>query len=153
MQTPTPSAGSIERPAGAWTIGQLARRAALAPETLRHYERLGLVEPARRSHSNYRLYDAAALRRLEFIRRAQVLGFSLPEIAQLLGLHAQRDESGDMAQVHAIARQRLLQIEQRMADLRRLHDGLQQLLDACPGHGKLDDCPILGALCGPKEQP
>ncbi len=137
---------STDRPL---TIGQLARRAELAPETLRHYERLGLVEPSRRTDSNYRLYDADAVRRLHFIRRAQSLGFSLPEIRQLLGLHAQG--AGDMAQVRAIAEQRLRQIEQRLADLHSLRAGLEQLLQACPGHGALADCPILAALCGPED--
>ena len=131
------------------TIGQLAQRAELATETLRHYERLGLIEPSRRSASNYRLYDAQALRRLRFIRRAQALGFSLPEIRQLLDLH--RRGEGDMAQVRAIAEQRLRQIEQRMADLQRLRDGLQQLAGACPGHGALGQCPILAALCSEEE--
>ncbi len=131
-----------------FTIGQLARHAELAPETLRHYERLGLIEPSRRSESNYRLYDAQALQRLRFIRRAQALGFSLPEIRQLLGLHARGE--GDMSEVRAIAAQRLAQIDQRMADLQRLRDGLQQLLLACPGHGALDACPILAALSAPE---
>ncbi len=133
------------------TIGQLARSAALAPETLRHYERLGLIQPSRRSDSNYRLYDHAALRRLRFIRRAQALGFSLPEIRQLLGLHA--DAAADMAQVRAVAAQRMAEIDQRLADLRRLRDGLQQLLQACPGHGPVSDCPILAALGAPEAAP
>ena len=128
-----------------FTIGQLAQRAELATETLRHYERLGLIEPSRRSPSNYRLYDAQALQRLRFIRRAQALGFSLPEIRQLLELHRQGE--GDMAQVRAVAEQRLRQVEQRMADLERLRGGLEQLIQACPGHGALDACPILAALC------
>ena len=127
------------------TIGQLAQRAELATETLRHYERLGLIEPSRRSASNYRLYDAQALQRLRFIRRAQTLGFSLPDIRQLLDLH--RAGEGDMGQVRAIVEQRLRQIEQRMADLQRLRDGLEQLAGACPGHGAMAQCPILAALC------
>jgi DNA-binding transcriptional MerR regulator len=132
-----------------FTIGQLAQRAELATETLRHYERLGLIEPSRRSPSNYRVYDARALRRLRFIRRAQALGFSLPEIRQLLDLHRQGE--GDMAQVRGIAEQRLRQIEQRMADLQRLRAGLEQLIEACPGHGALGECPILGALCSEED--
>lgn len=131
------------------TIGQLARRAELAPETLRHYERLGLLQPSRRSDSNYRLYDESALRRLRFIRRAQALGFSLPDIGQLLGLHARGD--ADMAEVRGIARQRMAEIEQRMADLERLREGLRQLVQACPGHGPTADCPILAALCADDE--
>ena len=133
-----------------FTIGQLARSAGLAPETLRHYERLGLIQPSRRSGSNYRLYDTAALQRLQFIRRAQALGFSLPEIRQLLGLHAAGD--ADMAQVRLIAEQRVAQIDERVADLQRLRDGLQRLLQDCPGHGPLAECPILAALCSSGEQ-
>ena len=133
------------------TIGQLARSARLAPETLRHYERLGLIQPSRRSDSNYRLYDSAALQRLQFIRRAQALGFSLPEIRQLLGLHAAGD--GDMAQVRAIAEQRVAQIDQRIADLQRLREGLQRLLQSCPGHGPLAECPIVAALCSSGVEP
>lgn len=132
-----------------FTIGQLAQRAQLATETLRHYERLGLIEPSRRSPSNYRLYGSQALQRLRFIRRAQALGFSLPEIRQLLELHRQGE--GDMAQVRAVAEQRLRQIEQRMADLQRLRGGLEQLVQACPGHGALGECPILAALCSEEE--
>lgn len=133
-----------------FTIGQLARRAELAPETLRHYERLGLIQPSRRSESNYRLYDASALQRLRFIRRAQALGFSLPDIGQLLGLHARGD--ADMAQVRQVAEQRVAEIDQRLDDLRRLREGLQQLLQACPGHGPTAGCPILGALCADDEE-
>lgn len=131
------------------TIGQLAQRVRLAPETLRHYERLGLIEPSRRSESNYRLYDTQALPRLRFIRRAQTLGFSLPEIRQLLELH--RQEDGDMGQVRGIAEQRLRQIDERMADLQRLRAGLQQLIESCPGHGALAQCPILASLCSDEE--
>ncbi|VAY89701.1 hypothetical protein CARN8_820009 [mine drainage metagenome] len=73
------------------TIGKLAHDNGLATETLRHYERLGLIAPSQRSASNYRLYDQTAAQRLRFIRRAQALGFSLPEIRELLGLHADAD--------------------------------------------------------------
>ena len=126
----------------AMTIGRLARRAALAPETLRHYERLGLLQPSARSESNYRLYDASSIERLNFIRRALALGFSLPDIAELLALHG----DADMGAAKAVAQRRIAQIDARVADLLKLKAGLQALADSCPGHGPAAACPILGAL-------
>ena len=126
----------------AMTIGQLARSAALAPETLRHYERLGLLRPSARSAANYRLYDADALERLQFIRRALALGFSLADIGELLGLHA----DADMAAVKAVVHRRIAQIDARIDDLRQLRSGLQALSDQCPGHCPARTCPILAAL-------
>jgi DNA-binding transcriptional MerR regulator len=126
----------------AMTIGRLARCAALAPETLRHYERLGLLQPSSRSEANYRLYDASAVERLNFIRRALALGFSLPDIAELLALHG----DADMAAAKAVAQRRIAQIDARVADLLKLKAGLQTLADSCPGHGPAAACPILKAL-------
>ncbi len=126
------------------TIGKLARDNGLATETLRHYERLGLIAPSQRSASNYRLYDAAAAQRLRFIRRAQALGFSLAEIRELLDLHA--DADADMSAVKAIVQQRVAQIDARLDDLLQLKAGLMALAEACPGHGATADCPILAAL-------
>ena len=128
----------------AMTIGRLARCAALAPETLRHYERLGLLRPSARSEANYRLYDASALERLRFIRRALELGFSLPDIAELLALHG----DADMGAAKAVAQRRIAQIDARVTDLLKLKAGLQALADSCPGHGPAAACPILGALAG-----
>jgi Cu(I)-responsive transcriptional regulator len=128
------------------TIGALAQRAGLGAETLRYYERLGLLAPARRTASGYRQYDAQALERLDFIRRAQALGFSLAQIGELLELHARPE--ADMGAVRAIVAQRLAEIDAKMDDLRRLRAGLQTLLDACPGHGPNAQCPILAALRG-----
>ncbi|MGE0071615.1 MAG: heavy metal-responsive transcriptional regulator [Thiomonas sp.] len=139
---PTPSQTEPAR----LTIGELAQRAGLGAETLRHYERLGLLAPAARSASGYRLYTAAALQRLGFIRRAQALGFSLADIGELLALHARPE--ADMGAVRAIAAQRLAEIDSKIHDLQHLRDGLQSLLAACPGHGPNTDCPILAALQG-----
>lgn len=126
------------------TIGELAQHAQLGAETLRYYERLGLLSPAERTPGGYRLYAPDALERLDFIRRAQALGFSLAEIAELLALHARPE--ADMGAVRAIAAERLAQIDAKMDDLRRMRSGLQALLDACPGHGPAAQCPILAAL-------
>jgi len=128
------------------TIGALAQRAQLGAETLRYYERLGLLAPQQRTASGYRLYDPSALDRLDFIRRAQALGFSLEQIGELLTLHARPE--GDMGAVRAVAAQRLAEIDAKMVDLQRMKQGLQTLLDACPGHGPSAQCPILAALRG-----
>ncbi|MGH8161741.1 MAG: heavy metal-responsive transcriptional regulator [Gammaproteobacteria bacterium] len=128
------------------TIGRLAREASLSTETLRHYERLGLIEPARRSAANYRLYGPETARRLVFIRRAQALGFSLAEIRELLTLHRRAHAGASRAK--ALTEARLREVEAKMADLERMRDGLAQLSAACSGKGSASECPILAALAG-----
>ncbi len=126
------------------TVGRLARKVGLSAEAVRYYERLGLLAPAVRSASNYRYYGAEAERRLRFIRRAQALGFSLSEIAELLSLHTRPE--ADMGEVKRLARARIAQIEVRITDLEHMKVGLMAVTERCPGHGSSADCPILGAL-------
>ncbi|OBS08545.1 heavy metal-responsive transcriptional regulator [Acidihalobacter prosperus] len=126
------------------TIGTLAHRAGLTAETLRYYERLGLIEPSRRTAANYRLYGEEAERRLRFIRRAQALGFSLGEIAQLLSLHTYPES--DMGEVKSLAEHKIGEIQTKIDDLQRMKQGLEALTGQCPGHGDTAGCPILGAL-------
>jgi MerR family copper efflux transcriptional regulator len=127
------------------TISPLARQAGVGIDTVRYYERMGLLpEPPRRA-SGYRVYPAEALQRLQFIRRAKNLGFSLEEIKELLALSG---GGGGMGAVKASAAAKLLDVENRIAELERMRDGLRQLVDACPGHGAPQDCPILAALSG-----
>ncbi|AOV17765.1 heavy metal-responsive transcriptional regulator [Acidihalobacter aeolianus] len=128
------------------TIGTLASRVGLTAETLRYYERLGLIEPSRRTAANYRLYGEDAARRLRFIRRAQTLGFSLGEIAQLLSLYAYPES--DMAEVKQLAETKIREIQTRIDDLERMKQGLEALSQQCPGHGSTAECPILAALTG-----
>ncbi len=125
-------------------MGRLARKVGLSAEAVRYYERLGLLAPASRSASNYRYYGVEAGRRLRFIRRAQALGFSLSEIAELLSLHTRPE--ADMGEVKRLARARITQIEARIMDLERMKAGLVSLTERCPGHGSPVDCPILSAL-------
>jgi Cu(I)-responsive transcriptional regulator len=126
------------------TIGRLARQVGVGAETLRYYERLGLICPARRTEANYRLYGADAEQRLVFIRRAQALGFSLDEIRELLSLHHRADASA--AEAKAIALARIREIEVRIHDLERMRDGLAALSAQCDGKGSAAQCPILAAL-------
>ncbi len=127
-------------------IGQLARQAGVPIDTVRYYERQQLLPTARRSAGGYRVFGDTDLTRLQFIRRAKALGFTLEEIAALLSLSDQR--SHDMARVRDTAVDKLSDIERRITELQRMHGALKELVDACPGHGALVHCPILTALTG-----
>ena len=123
-------------------IGQLAKRGGVGIDTVRYYERNGLLAPRDRLTSGYRRYGELEVARLRFIRRAQALGFTLKEVKELLALSAQRD----VGRVKRSAQAKLRDVETRIADLVRVRDGLATLIDACPGHGRSADCPILRAL-------
>jgi DNA-binding transcriptional MerR regulator len=123
-------------------IGQLAKRGGVGIDTVRYYERNGLLAPHTRLASGYRRYRDIELARLRFIRRAQTLGFTLKEIKQLLALSAQRD----VGRVKRSAQAKLIDVESRIAALVRVRDGLLTLIEACPGRGRAADCPILRAL-------
>ena len=125
-------------------IGELAKLAGVAIDTVRYYERQGLLPPPPRHGSGYRRYEQEDVSRLRFIRRAKALGFTLEEIASLLELSARRHE--DMAELKQAAESRLQALDLRIADLERVRAGLRQLVTACPGHGALTTCPILAAL-------
>ncbi len=125
------------------TIGKIAAEADVAIDTVRYYERAGLLPEPPRRESGYREYPADTVKRLRFIRRAKALGFSLPEIAELLDLSASR---ADVRKVKNAAQSKLKLLDEKIAELTRVRDGLQQLVKHCPGHGKADECPILNAL-------
>ncbi len=124
-------------------VSQLAERAGVGIDTVRYYERAGLIPEPPRRPSGYREYPAQAVERLRFIRRAKALGFTLDEIAGLLALSDQRADAQDVRQ---LAVERLEQIETKLRELQRMRDGLRQLVDACRGHGDSEACPILSAL-------
>ena len=126
------------------TIGAVAKRVGVAIDTIRYYEREGLLPEPERRASGYRSYDESAVRQLRFIRRAKDLGFTLEEIRDLLALSADRHRG--VKAVKQRAEQRLAAIDERIAELTRVRNGLEQLIDACPGHGSPDQCPILRAL-------
>ncbi len=132
------------------TIGQLARQGGVGVQTVRFYERHGLLTSSARTASGYRLYPEDAARRLAFIRNAKELGFSLREIAELLSLRA--DPSGSCGDVRRQAEAKLREVESRIRRLERIRDTLQGLAEACSGWGGLDTCPILESL-EPEELP
>ena len=129
-------------------IGQLAKRGGVGIDTVRYYERNGLLTPRTRLASGYRRYGGIELARLRFIRRAQGLGFTLKEIKQLLALSAQRD----VGRVKRSAQTKLAGVKARIDALERVRDGLAKLIAACPGHGRATDCPILRALTDEDEK-
>jgi MerR family copper efflux transcriptional regulator len=133
-----------------FTIGAVAKRAGVAIDTIRYYEREGLLPEPTRRPSGYRSYGEGTVERLRFIRRAKTLGFTLEEIRGLLALSADRQRG--VGAVKQRAQRRLADIEARIAELERVRAGLAELIEACPGHGAPEQCPILRALGG-EEQP
>lgn len=125
-----------------FAIGQLASAAGVGIDTVRYYERSGLLAPATRSASGYRKYGKEELDRLQFIRRAQHLGFSLGEIGELLTI----SRRGDVAAMYQAAKLRLDDIDQRIGELQRMREALSRLMSQCPGKGEDGDCPILRAM-------
>lgn len=131
------------------TIGQVAGRAGIGVETVRFYERAGLIaEPARKA-SGYRQYDEDVVDRLRFIRRAKELGFTLNEIRELLSLKL--DPSTTCADVKSRSEAKVADIEARIDSLERMKQALVKLTKACRGRGKASDCPILEAIDGEEE--
>lgn len=124
-------------------IGELATQAGVRPETLRYYERRGLLRAGRRP-SGFREYDPEALRRVRFIKRAQDLGFTLEEIRNLLSLWADSSKSCSTVQRRATAT--LARIDDKIADLRRMSGALAKYVDACHNRSALARCPLLDEL-------
>lgn len=125
-------------------IGELAAAASVNVQTIRYYERRGVVPTPRRSASGYRQYAGDAVRRMRFIKRAQELGFSLNEIEELLAL---RVRSGDAcAAVLRKTRAKSTLVEQKIRDLQRLKRTLQRLAEACAKRRPTEECPILETL-------
>lgn len=125
-------------------IGELAHRAEVGIDTVRYYERQGLLPEPERLASGYRRYDQSDVARLRFVRRAKALGFTLVEIRELLALSGRRED--DMGGLKAAATGKLADVESKLAELTRIRNGLKTLVASCPGHGALEQCPILNAL-------
>ncbi|MFI5010759.1 MAG: helix-turn-helix domain-containing protein [Hyphomicrobiales bacterium] len=130
-------------------IGELGRATGTKAETIRYYERIGLMAAPARTRGNYRAYGPVHLGRLSFIRRARDLGFSLAQIRGLLSLADQPDRSCEA--VDAIARQNLAEVERKLADLAALRRELDSIISQC-GHGTIAQCRIIEAL-SPVEAP
>jgi MerR family copper efflux transcriptional regulator len=129
------------------TIGALAKRAGVGVETVRFYERRGLVRRPARPRVGYRSYPEDAVGRIRFIRNAQAIGFTLQEITALLALRV--TAGTNCAAVRSRAAAKLADVKQRMTDLERIRIALEKLVAACPGRGALVSCTILEALDSP----
>jgi MerR family copper efflux transcriptional regulator len=125
-------------------IGELAKRCGVSVQTLRFYERKGLLPEPPRRLSGYRDYPPEAEKLVRFIRTAKTFGFSLHEIRELLGL--QRRSWATCADICAFVARKLEQIEARIRELQESRRMLSQLLEHCPGRGPLADCTILRTL-------
>jgi MerR family transcriptional regulator, copper efflux regulator len=126
------------------TIGEVAKQAQVRIETLRYYERTGLVTSPPRSDSNYRLYPQETVWRVQFIKRAQELGFSLKEIMELLALRATPETP--CADIRNRALDKITAIEEKIQTLNAMKRALAKLVDECSGQGEITDCPILAVL-------
>lgn len=128
------------------TISVAAREAGIGGETIRFYERKGLIDQPPRPADGARDYGGGSVGRLKFISRAKKLGFSLGEIAELLALRDASDTG--CGTVQARARARRATVQARIDGLLRVRDDLDDLIAACPGEGGLERCSILGAMSG-----
>lgn len=123
-------------------IGDVARLSGLPAKTIRYYEDIGLVRPAR-SANGYRSFADADLHKLNFLGRARSLGFSIEDCRTLLTLYEDRARAS--AEVKAVARDHLARVEQKVKDLQDMHSTLSELVDKCAGDDR-PDCPILVGL-------
>jgi DNA-binding transcriptional MerR regulator len=125
------------------SIGYLAKATGTKVETIRWYERVGVLPAPARTTGNYRSYGAAHLERLSFVRRARDLGFTLDQVRELLRLADQQDQSCDA--VDRVAREHLEEVGRKIADLEALRRELQDLIGQCR-HGTVGECRIIEAL-------
>lgn len=127
-----------------FTIGKVARLTEVGIETLRFYEREGLIPEPPRRDSGYRQYPPAIIDRVRFIKRAKDLGFTLAEIKELLNLSV--GPKTTCADVKRKAAEKIKEVDAKIADLKRMKQALNQLTDQCRGKGPVSECPILENL-------
>jgi MerR family copper efflux transcriptional regulator len=131
------------------TIGRLAKEADVGIETVRFYERQGLIAPPPRTESNYRVYPREEVSRLRFIKRAKALGFTLNEIKELLALS--HDPLTTRADIKTRTLAKIDDVGRKILDLTRIKAALERLAAECDGQGPLEGCPILAALTSDQE--
>src|SRR3546814_21117357 len=133
------------------TIGDLAKATATKVETIRYYERIGLLPAPARTQGNYRSYTADHLRRLSFVRRSRELGFTIEQVRALLDLADQRDRS--CAAVDAIAREHLAEVDHKLADLTALRRDLREIIGRCRPGPAVAECRPIEAPAPPGPPP
>lgn len=127
-----------------FTTGQLAGKAGVNNETIRYYERKGLLATPPRKDSGYRVFPPEAVKIVRFIKRAQGLGFSLKEIKELFALDS--GSGSDCGDVKESSRRKLEEVETKIRQLQSMRKALYGLIERCPGKGPLSDCSILESL-------
>jgi Hg(II)-responsive transcriptional regulator len=128
-------------------ISEVASAAGVNVQTLRYYERRGILEEPRRTPAGYRQYDPEDVKKVQFIKRAQDLGFTLEEVRELLGLRVLDGGDGAAcADVEDRARAKLTDVDRRIRQLNHLRDVLTELIEACERRQPTEECPILDAL-------
>lgn len=127
------------------TIGQVARQSNVGVETIRFYERQGLIPPPPRRSSGYRSYTQDVILRIRFIRRAKELGFTLPEISELLSL---RDASGACGAVRPLLQRKKIEIQEKLQAFEKINTSLERLLGQCAAAPNEDACPFFSAIEG-----
>lgn len=125
-------------------MAEAARLGGVNIETIRYYERNGLVPKPPRTRAGYRIFSEDAIKRLQFIKHAQELGFSLKEIKELLNLRVRRGSS--CADVRTKAEAKLADVDDKIRHLREIRAALVELTDNCSGRGPIDTCTILQGL-------
>jgi MerR family mercuric resistance operon transcriptional regulator len=130
--------------ANSLTIGRLAKEAGVNLETVRYYERQGLMPRPSRTPSGYRMYPAEDIRRLKFIKRAQELGFSLREVRELISLRV--SATATTATLRTRAEEKIADIEAKIKTLESMKESLCKLTQSCRGYGPVSECPILDSL-------
>lgn len=126
------------------TIGKLADACEVSTDTIRYYERIGLVEPEGRTASGYRTYNSESARKIKFIKKTQGLGFSLDEIRALLELHV--SETANAGDVLQATESKIVEFKHKILELEEIRKVLEDLAAQCPGTGPISDCPILDHL-------
>lgn len=124
-------------------IGQAADRSGVPAKTIRYYESIGLIRPADRTEGNYRDYDDSSVRILQFLKRTRSFGFTIEDCRELLSLYLDRGRSS--ANVKAMAKHRVDEIDRKILELQALRDTLGCLVEKCHGDDR-PDCPILDDL-------
>ena len=127
-----------------FSIGVLSKQAGVKVPTIRYYEQIGLIDPPVRTEGNQRRYGAASLERLKFIKHARDLGFSTEAIGLLIELNHHPDKS--CIEANDIARQQLIDTQNKIASLKRLETELMRITDHCHGDGMVSDCYVLSSL-------
>jgi MerR family mercuric resistance operon transcriptional regulator len=125
-------------------IGEVAERGGVNLQTIRYYEREKLLPEPPRLASGYRMYPEQTVRRVRFIKRAQEIGFTLAEIRELLAIRIDDDRTS--SEVRALARAKIIDIEEKMQTLQRMKEALGRITERCSGCGPASECPILESI-------